>query len=47
MKKSFTKAIDKLIGVSLKTNINSTTSIALFQPKVSKELSIFKKTLNK
>lgn len=43
MKKSITKTVDKLISKTLKMNINSTTSIAAFQPKVSKELSVFKK----
>lgn len=47
MKKSFTKAVDKLISKALKMNINSTTSIAAFQPKVPKELSAFKKSDNK
>lgn len=47
MKKSITKAVDKLINKALKMNINSTTSVAMFQPKVSKELSIFKKSDNK
>lgn len=47
MKKSFTKAVDKLVSKALKLNINSTTSIAAFQPKIPKELSIFKKTDNK
>lgn len=43
MKKSITKTVDKLISKTLKLNVNSTTSIAMFQPKVSKELSVFKK----
>lgn len=47
MKKSFTKAVDKLIGKTLKMNISSTTSLAMFQPKVPKELSILKKSNNK
>lgn len=47
MKKEFTKAVDKLISKALKMNINSTTSLAMYQPKVSKELSIFKKSDNK
>lgn len=47
MKKSFTKAVDKLIGKALKLNINSTTSVAAFQPKVPKELSALKKSDNK
>lgn len=47
MKKEFTKAVDKLISKALKMNINSTTSLAMFQPKVSKELSVFKKSNNK
>ena len=47
MKKEFTKAVDKLISKALKLNINSTTSIAMFQPKVPKELLVFKKSNNK
>lgn len=47
MKKTFTKTVDKLISKTLKMNINSTTSVAIFQPKVSKELSVFKKSKNK
>lgn len=47
MKKSFTKAVDKLINKALKMNVNSTTSIAMFQPKVPKELSMLKKSVNK
>lgn len=47
MKKAFTKVTDKIISKTLKLNINSTTSVAMFQPKVSKELSIFKKSDNK
>lgn len=47
MKKSFTKAVDKLIGKALKMNVNSTTSIAMFQPKVPKELSALSKVNNK
>lgn len=47
MKKSFTKAVDKLISKALRLNINSTTSVAAFQPKVPKELSALKKSDNK
>lgn len=47
MKKEFTKAVDKLISKALKMNINSTTSIAAFQPKVPTELSVLKKSENK
>ena len=47
MKKKFTKAVDNLIGKALKMNVNSTTSIAMFQMKVPKELSVFKKSDNK
>ena len=47
MKKEFTKAVDKLISKALKLNINSTTSVAAFQPKVPTELSVFKKSNNK
>lgn len=47
MKNSLTKAVDNLINKTLKMNINSTSSCAAFQPKVSKELSIFKKSDNK
>lgn len=42
MKKEFTKAVDKLISKALKLNINSTTSVAAFQPKVPTELSVLK-----
>lgn len=38
MKKSLTKAVDKLVSKTLKMNINSTSSLAMFQPKVPKEL---------
>lgn len=48
MKKTFTKVADKIISKTLKLNINSTTSIAIFQPKFPKELSILKsQTINK
>lgn len=47
MKKEFTKAVDKLISKALKMNVNSTTSIAMFQMKVPKELSMLKKLVNK
>lgn len=47
MKKKFTKVVDNLIGKALKMNVNSTTSIAMFQPKVPKELLVFKKSNNK
>lgn len=47
MKNSVTKIIDKIVGKALKMNINSTTSIVAFQPKVPKELSVFKKTIHK
>ncbi len=47
MKKEFTKAVDKLISKALKMNVNSTTSIAMFQMKVPKELSMLKKSVNK
>lgn len=47
MKKEFTKVVDKLISKTLKMNVNSTTSIAMFQMKVPKELSVFKKSDNK
>lgn len=47
MKKSFTKAVDKLISKALRLNINSTTSVAAFQPKVPTELSVLKKSENK
>ena len=47
MKKSLTKVIDKIVGGTLKLNINSTTSIAAFHPKVPKELSALSKFSNK
>ena len=47
MKKKFTKAVDNLIGKALKMNVNSTTSIAMFQPKVPKESLVFQKSNNK
>ena len=47
MKKSFVKIIDRTIGKTLKMNVNSTSSFASFQPKIPKELSVFKKTNQK
>lgn len=47
MKKKFTKVVDNLISKALKMNVNSTTSLAMFQMKVPKELSVFKKSDNK
>lgn len=38
MKKRLTKAIEVLVSKAIKTNVNSTTSIAAFQPKVPSEL---------
>lgn len=39
MKKTLIKCIDKFVMGSLKMNVNSTTSIIIFQPKIPKELS--------
>ncbi len=47
MKNSLTKAIDKIVSKTLKLNINSTSSLAMFQPKIPKELSALSKTNNK
>lgn len=47
MKNSVTKIMDKIVGKALKMNINSTSSCAAFQPKVSEELSVFKKANHK
>lgn len=47
MKNSLTKAIDKIVGKALKLNINSTSSLAMFQPKIPKDLSALSKTNNK
>lgn len=47
MKNSLTKVIDKIVSRTLKMNINSTTSLAMFQPKVPKELSALSKLNNK
>ena len=38
MKKTFTKVVNKFISKAVKTNINCTTSIAAFQPKLPSEL---------
>lgn len=38
MKNVFIKAIDKVVSGTLKMNVNSTTSIAIFQPKMPVEL---------
>lgn len=47
MKNSLTKAMDKIVSKALKLNINSTSSLAMFQPKIPKELSALSKTNNK
>ncbi len=47
MKNSVTKVIDKIVSKTLKMNINSTSSVAIFQPKVPKELSALSKVNNK
>lgn len=38
MKKVFIKAVDKMVSGTLKMNINSTTSVMAYQPKMPKEL---------
>ncbi len=38
MKNVFIKAIDKVVSGTLKMNVNSTTSLAIFQPKMPAEL---------
>lgn len=43
MKNVFIKAIDKVVSGTLKMNINSTTSLAIFQPKMPAELKKFSK----
>lgn len=47
MKKSLTKAVDKLVSKTLKMNINSTSSLAMFQSKVPKELQTLSKANKK
>lgn len=47
MKNSLTRVIDKIVSKTLKMNINSTTSVAMFQPKIPKELSTLSKSNNK
>lgn len=38
MKKVFIKVADKLISGTLKMNVNSTTSVAAYQPKMPVEI---------
>lgn len=38
MKKVLIRCVDKLANVTLKLNVNSTTSLAAFQPTMPKEL---------
>ena len=47
MKNSLTKVFDKIVSKTLKLNVNSTTSVAMFQPKIPKDLSALSKTNNK
>ena len=47
MKKTLTKTLDKILSKTLKMNVNSTSSLASFQPKIPKELSVFKKANRK
>lgn len=39
MKKTIVKLTDNLIKQALKLNVNSTTSLAAYQPEMPKELS--------
>lgn len=43
MKKVFIKAVDKMVSGTLKMNVNSTTSLAIFQPKMPAELKALSK----
>lgn len=43
MKKMIVKFVDSLISNVIKSNINSTTSVAAFQPVVPKKLVQFKR----
>lgn len=38
MKKTFIMIADKFVGHALKLNVNSTTSLAIFQPQMPSEL---------
>lgn len=38
MKKTLTKVVDKLVAKAVKTNVNCTTSVCAFQPKIPSEL---------
>lgn len=43
MKKVIIKTVDKIVSGTLKMNINSTTSVAIFQPKMPAALKAFSK----
>lgn len=47
MKKTIVKFTDSLVRQTLKLNVNSTTSIVIFQPKMPKELSSLSKFSSK
>ena len=47
MKKAIVKFTDKLIGKTLKLNVNSTSSLAAFQPDMPIELKRLSKVENK
>lgn len=43
MKKVFIKVVDKMVSGTLKMNVNSTTSLAIFQPQMPAELKALSK----
>lgn len=43
MRKIFIKMVDKMVSSKLKTNVNSTTSLAIFQPQMPAELKALSK----
>lgn len=43
MKNVFIKTVDKIVSSTLKMNVNSTTSIMAYQPKMPVELKKFSK----
>ncbi len=43
MKKAFISLVDKVVSFTVKTNVNSTTSVAAYQPKLPKEAKNYKK----
>lgn len=43
MKKVFIKVVNKMVSGTLKMNVNSTTSLAIFQPQMPAELKALSK----